>query len=132
MTVILICLLVVVFLPFVAKIPLAIAMKQQGGYDNHHPRTQQAGLTGFGARALAAHQNAFEAIIIFTPAVLVAIITQQIDQTVQWAAIAFVGARLCFNLFYLINQGLLRSTSWIIGTICSFYIFIQAIAGVDL
>lgn len=31
-------------------------MAEEGGgrYDNHHPRAQQARLTGFGARALAA------------------------------------------------------------------------------
>lgn len=63
MTILIICLFIAMVLPIVAKIPVAIAMNNAGGYDNNHPRAQQAKLTGFGARALAAHQNAFESLI---------------------------------------------------------------------
>ena len=62
-------------LPYFSKIPVAIAMHRNGGYDNRHPRQQQAQLTGFGARALAAHQNAFEALIIFGIAMSTAMAT---------------------------------------------------------
>ena len=58
------CVFISALLIYVAKIPVAKAMNEQGGYDNHLPRQQQAQLTGFGARALAAHQNCFEAFII--------------------------------------------------------------------
>ena len=67
------CIFISALLIFIAKAPLARAMKQEGGqYDNHHPRAQQARLTGFGARALAAHQNSFEAFPLFAVAVLMA------------------------------------------------------------
>ena len=65
MTILIVCLFIACLLPYLAKIPTAIAMKNQpGGYDNNHPRAQQAMLTGFGARAVAAHQNSFESLII--------------------------------------------------------------------
>lgn len=57
------CVFISALLIFVARMPVAKAMKEQGGYNNHLPRQQQAQLTGFGARALAAHQNSFEAFI---------------------------------------------------------------------
>ena len=44
-------------MPILFKAPLAFAMNKLGGYDNRHPRAQQAQLKGFGARALAVHQN---------------------------------------------------------------------------
>lgn len=51
--------------------PVARAMAEEGGgrYDNHHPRAQQARLTGFGARALAAHLNSIEAFPLFAAGV---------------------------------------------------------------
>ncbi len=45
--------------------PVAFAMNKLDGYDNKHPREQQSKLTGFGARALAAHQNCFESLPAF-------------------------------------------------------------------
>ena len=128
MTTLLVCLVIVVALPIVAKAPVAWAMNKEGGYDNAHPRAQQAKLEGMGARALAAHQNAFEAVIFFTPAVLAAVATNQISQTVEWAAIGFVAMRVLYNILYIINWHTLRSVSWAVGMVCSFYIMIQAIS----
>ena len=65
MNTLLTCLFIAMLLPYLAKGPVAWAMAKAGGYDNHHPRSQQAQLTGFGARALAGHQNAFESLLIF-------------------------------------------------------------------
>lgn len=127
MTILLVCLVIVMFLPIVAKAPVAWAMHKEGGYNNAHPRAQQAQLKGMGARALAAHQNAFEAVIFFTPAVLVAVATNQIDASVQWAAMAFVVMRVLYNILYIVNQHTLRSLSWFVGMVCSFYIMIQAV-----
>ena len=45
------CVFISALLIFVARMPVGKAMKEQGGYDNHLPRHQQAQLTGFGARA---------------------------------------------------------------------------------
>ncbi|MGB2427469.1 MAG: MAPEG family protein [Alteromonas sp.] len=48
-------------------------MHNAGGYDNKYPREQQARLTGFGTGTLAAHQNAFESLLIFSIATLLAL-----------------------------------------------------------
>jgi len=119
------CLFFALLLPFIAKIPLAFAMNKQGGYDNKHPREQQAGLTGFGARALAAHQNAFESLIIFTPAILLAITSNHTGEFIQQLALLHVIARVFYHIFYLYNISILRSILWAVAIISSFTIIWQ-------
>ena len=127
MTILIWCLFAATLLPYIAKAPVAIAMNKLEGYDNNHPRSQQAKLTGFGARALAAHQNAFESLIIFVPAVLLAIATNTITDTVTLLAITHVIARVAYNVLYLLNIGTVRSIVWGIATISSFAIIWQCI-----
>lgn len=122
MTTLIICLFIAALLPYIAKVPVAIAMNKLGGYDNNHPRAQQAKLTGFGARAFAAHQNAFESLIIFAPAVLLAITTQNTGTFIEQLAITHVVARVLYHVAYLINIGVIRSLLWAIGIISSFTI----------
>lgn len=119
MTTLTICLFIAALLPFIAKIPVAIAMNNAGGYNNKHPRSQQAKLTGFGARALAAHQNAFESLIIFAPAVLLAIATNNTGALIEQLAIVHIIARVLFNVAYLMNIGIIRSIIWAVGIISS-------------
>ena len=125
MDILVICLAIVVFLPIVAKAPVAVAMNRLGGYDNAHPRAQQAKLTGFGARALAAHQNAFEALMMFAPVLLCAMVLGKTGDVVQWAAIGFVLMRIAYNILYLINWSTLRSISWAVGGACKVTIVVQ-------
>jgi uncharacterized MAPEG superfamily protein len=127
MTILISCLFIALLLPFIAKIPLAIAMKKQGHYDNNHPRSQQEKLEGKGARALAAHQNAFESLIIFTPAVLLAIITQPDNAFITQLAVTHVIARIVYNVLYVYNLATLRSLAWFIGIFCSFSIIWQCL-----
>ena len=122
MTTLIICLFIAAVLPYIAKVPIAIAMNKLGGYDNNHPRAQQAKLTGCGARAFAAHQNAFESLIIFAPAVLLAIATQNTGIFIEQLAITHVVARVLYHVAYLINVGVIRSLLWAIGIISSFTI----------
>lgn len=127
MTILIGCLFFALLLPFIAKVPLAIAMNKQGGYDNKYPREQQGKLTGFGARALAGHQNAFESIIIFAPAILLAISTKHTGDLIQQLALTHVVARIFYHIFYTINISTLRSISWAIGIISSFSIIWQCL-----
>jgi len=114
-------------LPFVAKAPVAYAMQKSGGYNNNHPREQQSKLTGFGARALAAHQNAFESLIIFVPAILIAILTKNTGEAITQLAMIHVIARIAYNILYLMNVGILRSLIWGIGIFANFAIIWQCI-----
>ena len=127
MTILIICLFVALLLPLLAKGPVAYSMAKLGGYNNNHPRAQQNKLTGFGARSLAAHQNAFESLILFAPAVILALVTENTNQTVVVLAIIHVIARVLYNIFYLLNIALLRSIVWGIATLSSFTIVYQCI-----
>ena len=122
MTILIICLFIAALLPFIAKIPVAIAMHKLGRYNNNHPRAQQTELTGFGARALAAHQNAFESLIIFAPAVLLAIATKNTGSFIEQLAITHVIARVLYNIAYLMDIATIRSIIWAVGLISAFTI----------
>lgn len=127
MTTLIWCLFIATLLPLLAKGPVAYAMNKLGGYNNTHPREQQRLLTGFGARALAAHQNAFESLIIFAPAVLLAIATQHIGTNITLFAIIHVCARILYNVLYIMNVDKVRTLVWGIATFSSFAIIWQCI-----
>lgn len=118
MEIIIICVLIAVILPYLAKAPLALAMNKEGRYDNNYPRTQQARLTGFGARALAAHQNSFESLIVFSAAAAVVLATDAVTSTIEWLAIIHIVARLIYCVMYYIDQDKLRSLSWFVAFAC--------------
>ncbi|WP_338092724.1 MAPEG family protein [Legionella feeleii] len=88
-------------------------------YDNKQPRAQQATLTGIGARAVAAHQNSFESLIIFSTATLTAIATHNTSCLIQGLAIFHLISRGIYHLFYLLNWATLRSTLWTLGCLSS-------------
>jgi len=126
MQTILICLLIAILLPYIAKIPVVMATAKLGRYDNNHPRAQQTQLTGFGARALAGHQNAFESLVVFGIAVLTALVTHNVTDITAMLAIVHVVARLVYHVLYLMNFGTLRSLSWFVAIGASIGIFCQA------
>ncbi|MCU1747905.1 MAPEG family protein [Pseudomonas sp. 6D_7.1_Bac1] len=121
------CVFISAVLIFVARMPVAKAMKEQGGYNNHLPRAQQAQLTGFGARALAAHQNSFEAFILFAVGVLMAHTTQTAGWLVDWLAIIFVIARVIYLLCYWADLAWQRSLVWFISLVCSLLLMVSPI-----
>ncbi|SES80491.1 MAPEG family protein [Thalassotalea agarivorans] len=124
MTILILCLTIAALLPFLAKAPVAIEMNKLGGYNNKFPREQQKKLEGMGARALAAHHNAFESFIVFAPAVLLAVMFKLATPTIVTLAVIHVLARVAYNFLYLANKSTLRSLSWTVGIGCSFAIYI--------
>jgi len=114
------CVFISALLIFLAKAPVAKAMnRESGGYDNHDPRGQQARLSGFGARALAAHLNSFEAFPLFAVGVLMAHVTQTHGVLVDVLAVTFVVARVLYLLFYWADMHWQRSLVWGVGLLCS-------------
>ncbi len=113
------CLFIAALLHFVSKIPVAMAMSRQGGYDNRQPRVQESTLTGFGHRALAAHENTIEAFPLFAAGILIALFAQAEQPLIDMLAVAFVVSRLLYLLFYLIDMNLLRSLVWFVGYLSS-------------
>jgi uncharacterized MAPEG superfamily protein len=123
METLIVCLIIAALLPYLAKVPVAISMNKLGGYDNSQPRAQQARLTDFGARALAAHQNAFESFLIFAPAVVLAIALGKTGPTMEYLALGHVASRIAYNALYLIDRSTERSIVWFIGITCTFMIY---------
>ncbi|MEX0915991.1 MAG: MAPEG family protein [Wenzhouxiangellaceae bacterium] len=102
-------------------------MAEDGGYDNRHPRAQQARLTGFGARALAAHQNMIEAFPVFAAGVLLVMVTGTTGYWVSVLALVFVGARIVYTIFYLGDFPVLRSMTWGVGFAASLGLMLLAV-----
>lgn len=125
MTTLIICLFIAVLLPYLLKIVVGYFMKKEGRYDNHHPREQQARLVGMGARAVAAHQNGFESLLVFATAALAALATNQVTERVQILAIIYIVSRVVYNVLYLMNWASLRSLVWFIGLLCSLIILLS-------
>lgn len=119
MTTLIICLLLAIVLPYLVKLPVGYAMqKAKGGYNNNYPRDQQATLLGFGARAVAAHQNCFESLAVFSTAALTALVTHHVSRTIQILAIVYIVSRVIYIFLYLMNHAALRSTVWFVGLVC--------------
>jgi len=114
------CLFFAALMLVLTKFPVAVAMARVDGrgYDNRHPRDQQAALSGWGARALAAHQNMFEAFPLFAAGILVTQVTALHGLIIDVLAGVFVLARLLYTLFYLTNTHALRSAVWMVGFVC--------------
>jgi len=113
---------------FLTKVPLAWAMIQEPeGYDNRDPRGQQARLTGWGKRALAAHKNSLEAFAPFGVAVLMAALLEADPFYTAVLAITFLVARLLYFVCYLADWPYLRSTLWFVGILSNGGIYLLAL-----
>jgi uncharacterized MAPEG superfamily protein len=95
----------------------------QSGYDMSAPRAMFDKLPAYAQRATWAHQNSFEALIIFSVAALMAYSTGVDSDRAKIAAIAFLVARFFYSIFYVLNIPVLRSLMFGIGSICAFTLF---------
>jgi uncharacterized MAPEG superfamily protein len=111
------------------KLPMAVAMQRAGGYDNRLPRAQQARLDGWGARAVAAHQNGFESFAPFAAAVLVAHLGGGPERLIDLLAISFVVARVAYVVCYLADWASIRSAVWSVGFLLTFALFVAPLLG---
>ena len=104
---------IVALLPYVWTIT---AKASRSGYDNNKPRVFLSELSGRGARANWAQQNAFEAFPAFAAAVIIASQIAKINaSTLDTLAIIFVVCRLLHGVFYVMDKAVLRSLVWMIG-----------------
>jgi uncharacterized MAPEG superfamily protein len=94
-----------------------------GDYDNASPRIWSTTLTGWRARAYAAHQNHFEAFPPFAAAVIVATLAGASPPLVDRLAIAFVLLRVAYTAIYIRGNARLRSVAWTLGLICVVALF---------
>jgi uncharacterized MAPEG superfamily protein len=113
-------LLLAVVLIYVPRIFVARGQAQQPeGYDNAHPRAQQAKLSGLAARARGAHDNSFEAFAPFAAGVLACKAAGVDADELALLSIAFVVLRTLYLVVYLRNMPTLRSAVWTLGFLVS-------------
>ena len=101
--------------------------KQLGSIDNKEPRIQALQLTGAGARAMAAQANSWEALAVFSAAILAVFISGVALQSVATLAMAFVALRIVYIPMYIGNQDKLRSLVFIVGFGICIYLFYLAL-----
>lgn len=122
------CLMLVAVAPYLLSTAAGVfRIRQFGSLDNKYPRLQQGRLEGAGARVMAAHQNALEAVPIFAAAVLVAHLAGADPAASAVAAIVFVVARVLHAVCYAANLDVLRSLVFLVGLGCCFWLFVLAI-----
>ena len=110
------CVFSAALLHFLTKIPLIKAQAScTGGYDNNNPRQQQSSLTGWGQRALAAHQNQLESFGFFAAGVIVGTLGHAQTATLDILAVMYIIARITYWLCYMKDLATLRSLCWTVG-----------------
>ena len=124
------CLLIVALLPYpIAFLGGYFKTKQFGKVDNKNPRQQTALLEGAGARAAAAQANAWEAVGVFTAAMVVLHLANPEAARGATAAnlsLGFLATRIAHPILYIANQDTLRSLVFMVGMGCVIGIFVIA------
>jgi len=119
------CLLIAVLLPNVlAGIGGFYRSRLPGGFDNNNPREQAKVLTGAGARAYAAQQNAWEALAVFTVAVLTAHVLGADPAMSARLAVGWVAFRVLHAVCYLADWGTARSLVHVGAVVCAVWLFL--------
>ena len=110
---------ILIYLPY-----LVVAYgRAQVGYDMSAPRAMFDKLPSYAQRATWAHQNSFEAFMIYAAAALMAYTTGVDSTLAAKVAIAFLVARALYSIFYILNIPLGRSLMFGIGSFSSFTLF---------
>lgn len=125
------CLLILCILPLVCSwVGGYHRQKQLGKVDNKEPRTQSQQLTGAGARAVAAQANCWEALAVFSAAVLAVFISGMDLQNIATLSSVFVALRVVYIPAYLGNWDIPRSLLFLGGYgICMYFFYLALSAG---
>ena len=116
MTVLAMTLVLTIVWTHVTALPVVYArLRSPTGYDNHAPRDQQAKLEGWARRAVAAHQNAFESLVVFAGTALVVVLTGRVSPYTPTLCAVFFAARVVFEVCYLADWPTTRSLAWLVG-----------------
>lgn len=125
MTIPLFCVFLAFNLIWLPRILVVVAIKRSGEqYDNNNPREQQGRLDGWGKRAQAAHNNAFESFAPFAASVFVAHLAGANPTWSTALALTHVIARTVYPFLYIANVATLRTLVWSIGTLSTAALFL--------
>lgn len=101
--------------------------RQFGRFDNHHPRLQQAHMSGIGARVLGAQKNAWEALLFYSVMCVLAYVASLDLYSLSYPAGLFLLSRIAHPVFYILDMAPYRSLVFLIGWLSSLYIGVQAV-----
>jgi len=112
-----------------SMVPLGAARSQADFQitDLAAPRAMFERLPAWGKRATWAHQNSFEAFILFAPAVLLALLSGASGAVVSTAALAWPALRLAYIAAYVANLPPLRSLCWAGAMICTGVLYVEGL-----
>jgi uncharacterized MAPEG superfamily protein len=96
-------------------------------YDNAAPRDWAAGQSDWRARAIAAHQNHFEAFAPFAASVFAATLAGADPMLIDALAGSFVVLRVLYTVAYVRGAATLRSVLWSLGFACVVALFAVAL-----
>ena len=82
-------------------------------------------LTGFAGRALRAHHNMLENLVLFAALVLVAVAAGKTNSNTLLGAQIFFWARLAYAVIYLAGIAWLRTAVWLVSIVGLAIIFFQ-------
>lgn len=126
---------VIIALLILCILPLACAWtsgfyrhKQLGSVDNKEPRAQAAQLSGAGARAVAAQANSWEALGLFSAAVLAVFISGVPLDSIASLALAYSVLRIVYIPLYVGNLDAPRSLVFLAGFGICMYMFYLALS----
>ncbi len=120
------CLLVGSLLPLVWAFSRLPYLAEVGGPDTKEPRAQSAKLTGKGGRVVAAQANAWEALAVFTPAVLVNHVAGASADSAAILSCVWVVARVLQGVFYISDLDKGRSAAFLVALLCAIGLFVEA------
>lgn len=106
-----------VALAYVPYLPVAAARARIGTEALKAPRGTFDRLPAYAQRALWAHQNSFESMAVFAASALTAYAAGVDSLWATRAAIAYLGARLLYSVFYIADLPLARSLMFVVGTL---------------
>jgi len=119
------CVLILLLIVYLSRLPVGIAMsKVDGGYNNKSPRDQQAQLTGWGRRALAAHHNTLESFAPFAAGVVICYLAKGSLLGSTVLCLGFVAARIAYLVLYIADLATARSAAWVIGVLLTLGLYI--------
>ena len=112
-----------------SMVPLGAARSQADFQlaDLAAPRAMFERLPAWGQRATWAHQNSFEAFILFAPACLLALISGVHGSTTAVLALAWPALRLAYIGAYVANLPPLRSLCWAGAMVCTGGLYVDGL-----
>lgn len=124
---------IIIILSILVAIPLLLNLfagyfkvKNFGYYDIKNPRDQSSMLTDIGQRAISAQKNSWEALLILSYTLLITFYGGLDQDQILLGIFLYLISRLFYVFFYLIDWGISRSITWVLGICVCFWLILKS------